>query len=192
MTDKIEELFGQIALRFNLISQARLDEALKLRNSQGERRPIGIILKDLGFLQERDVEHILAAQKGLVTTPAERPKAAKEDNLFGKIAIRLGLCTEEQIRECLLLQAQMSREHYLRLGDTLIIKGYLTPQRAKKVLDTQRGLLLYCPNCDTQYNVVMFNPGASLVCYRCGEPLRVPTRIQVPDDDESLYFGDEG
>jgi len=64
----------------------------------------------------------------------------------------------------------------MRLGDIMVIKGYLTVEQVKKITDTQKGLIVYCPQCDTQYNVVMFRPGASIQCYKCGSPLRIPAR----------------
>ena len=64
-------------------------------------------------------------------------------------------------------------------------------EQVKKITDTQKGLIVYCPQCDTQYNVVMFRPGASIQCYKCGSPLRIPARATSQSVDESLYFGDQ-
>jgi hypothetical protein len=83
---------------------------------------------------------------------------------------------EDQLGECLAMQEQLPKDRFMRLGDIMIIKGVLTVEQVRKILDTQRGLILYCPQCDTQYNVVMFRPGASIVCYRCGTALRIPMR----------------
>ncbi|HYE99088.1 MAG TPA: hypothetical protein VEJ18_09265, partial [Planctomycetota bacterium] len=139
----------------------------------------------------KDLERIVEAQKALLAEASVRQKAVREDNLFGKVAIRLGYCTEEQLAECLALQEQLPKDRFMRLGDILVIKGYLTVEQVRKVSETQKGLIVYCTQCDTQYNVVMFKPGASLQCYRCGSPLKIPTRSTSSHLDEALYFGEE-
>ena len=61
----------------------------------------------------------------MLTDASNRQKAVREDNLFGKVAIRLGCCVEEQLQECLALQEQLPKERFMRLGDIMVIKGYL-------------------------------------------------------------------
>jgi hypothetical protein len=188
---KADSLFGQIALRLNIITKKQLQDALELQRFSKTPKPLGVLLIEMKYVTEKDLEKILAAQKAILAEAAVRQKAVREDNLFGKVAIRLGFCTEEQLAECLSLQEQLPKERFMRLGDILVIKGYLTVEQVKKVTDTQKGLIVYCGSCDTQYNVVMFRPGASLQCYRCGSPLRIPTRSTNKSIDEAIYFGEE-
>ena len=188
---RADGLFGQIALRLGILTKAQLQEALDLQRFAQGHKPLGVLLMELKYVGDKDLERILEAQKAMLTDASTRQKAVREDNLFGKVAIRLGCCIEEQLQECLALQEQLPRERFMRLGDIMVIKGYLTVEQVKKITDTQKGLIVYCPQCDTQYNVVMFRPGASIQCYRCGSPLRIPRRTTSPSTDESLYFGDQ-
>jgi hypothetical protein len=189
--NRADSLFGQIALRLGIVNKQQLQEALELQRFSKDTKPLGVLLMELRFVTEKDLERIIAAQKALLAEAANRQKAVREDNLFGKVAIRLGFCTEDQLQECLGLQEQLPKERFMRLGDILVIKGYLTVEQVKKVTDTQKGLIVYCGSCDTQYNVVMFRPGASLQCYRCGSALRIPTRATNKSIDEAIYFGEE-
>jgi len=188
---KADQLFGQIAMRLGIVTREQLNEALELQRYAQGHKALGVILIELKWVQPKDLERIVDAQKAMLAEAAGRQKAVREDNLFGKVAIRLALCTEEQLAECLSLQEQLPKDRFMRLGDILVIKGYLSVEQVKKVTDTQKGLILYCGQCDTQYNVVMFKPGASLQCYRCGSPLRIPTRSTTTHLDEALYFGEE-
>ena len=188
---RADSLFGQIAMRLNIISKEKLQEALELQRYAKSHKPLGVILMEMGHVTQKDLEKIVEAQQAMLAQASMRQKAVKEDNLFGKVSIRMGFCTEEQLAECLALQEQLPKERFMRLGDILVIKGYLSVEQVKKITDTQKGLIVYCPNCDTQYNVVMFRPGASLQCYRCGSPLRIPNRSTSPSLDESIYFGEE-
>lgn len=187
---RADSLFGQIALRLGIVTKEQIQEALELQRCAKEHRPLGMILMELKLVTEKDLERIISAQKRLVDQATQRAKAVKEDNLFGKVAIRMGMCNEDQLQECIIMQEQLPPDRFMRLGDIMVIKGYLTVEKVKKIIDMQRGLILYCPTCDTQYNVVMFRPGASLQCYRCGAPMRIPTRGTKPDMDEAIYFGE--
>jgi len=188
--NRADTLFGEIALRLGILTAQQLDEALEIQKSLPERRPLGMILMDRNYVTQPDLERILAAQRRMVDQVVLRAQAAKEDSLFGKVALRMNFCGEEQLRECLMIQEQLPAEHFMRLGDIMVIKGYLRVEQVQKVLEMQQGLILSCPSCKTSYNVVMFRPGASLQCYHCGSPLRVPLRLTSPDIDEAIYFGE--
>jgi hypothetical protein len=187
---RADRLFGQIAMKLGVVTQQQLQDALEVQRFAQGHKPLGLILIELKFVTPQGLERILEEQKRILADAGNRQKAVKEDNLFGKVAIRMGFATEEQLAECLALQEQLPKDRFMRLGDILVIKGYLTVEQVKKVTDTQKGLIVYCTHCDTQYNVVMFKPGASLQCYKCGSPLRIPTRSTPGSLDEALYFGD--
>ena len=164
MTDarptKADLLFGQLGLKTGVLEKRHLQEGLAKQDIPGENRPLGQILIDLGHITPEGVDQIIAAQKELLTKKRSRSKAEKEDNLFGKVAIRLGFCTGEQVSEALDTQENLPANRFMRLGDIMVIKGYLTPENIQKILDTQKGLIMYCERCDTQYNVLLFKPGA--------------------------------
>jgi hypothetical protein len=187
---RADSLFGQIALKLQIITKQQLGEALELQRFAKVQKPLGVLLMELKYVTQEDLEKIVKAQSELLQAASTRQKAVREDNLFGKVAIRMEFCTEEQLGECLALQEQLPKERFMRLGDIMVIKGYLTVEQVKKISDTQKGLILYCHQCDTQYNVVMFRPGASIQCYRCGSALRIPNRSTSPSVDEAIYFGE--
>ena len=188
---RADGLFGQIAVRLGILTKQQLQEALELQRFAVGHKPLGVLLMELNYVKEADLARIIEAQKEMLTDASVRQKAVREDNLFGKVAIRLSCCKEEHLQECLALQEQLPKERFMRLGDIMVIKGYLTVEQVKKITDTQKGLIVYCPQCDTQYNVVMFRPGASIQCYKCGSPLRIPARATSQSVDESLYFGEQ-
>lgn len=63
------------------------------------------------------------------------PISGPSDSQFGGMAVRLGHCTEHQVRECLAVQAAMKQMGVLEpIGEILIKKGYLTPPQQKQIL----------------------------------------------------------
>ena len=65
--------------------------------------------------------------------------ANKADYTFGQIAIRDNICTFEQVKECLDIQAKLRTLGIepKKLGEILIEKGYLTPDQAVQVAKSQ-------------------------------------------------------
>lgn len=187
---KADSLFGQIAVRLGIVTQKQLEEALEIQRFATGHRPLGLVLIDLKYVTQKDLDRIIKTQEEILQQQNARHRAVREDNFFGKVAIRLGYCTEEQLGECLALQEHLPPQRFMRLGDIMVIKGYVTVDQVRKVVETQKGLIVYCPGCDTQYNVVMFKPGASIQCYRCGTPLRIPARA-LSSTEQGLYLGDE-
>lgn len=60
-------------------------------------------------------------------------------NRFGKLAIKLGYCTREQLNEAMKVQAAAAKAGFRkRLGDILVKKGYLTPEQLKRILSSQK------------------------------------------------------
>ena len=129
-------------------------------------------------------------RKGFSSTVSRKTKQREEheDNLFGKIAVRLHFLTEDELEDCLTLQHKISSQTMMRLGDIMAKLGLITPKQIREILSHQLGLIVYCPTCDTQYNVVMFRPGAAIPCYGCGKKILTPERTLIPGKDIEVYF----
>jgi len=95
-----------------------------------------------------------------------------EDLLLGKLAIREGLCTQEQIDECLKMQSMDSAP--APLGDILLFKGYLTSVQLKGLLSRQHKKVMACPSCRLSFTVLTLSEGKSARCPRCKSPLGDP------------------
>src|SRR6185436_16519339 len=65
--------------------------------------------------------------------------ANKSDYTFGQIAIRENICSFEQVKECLDIQAKLRTLGIepKKLGEILIEKGYLTPEQAVQLAKAQ-------------------------------------------------------
>ena len=61
---------------------------------------------------------------------------SKEDNLFGRLALHYKLLTRDQLVDA--LQQQEREGHRRKIGEILIERGLLTPQRFQQLLQAQR------------------------------------------------------
>lgn len=68
-------------------------------------------------------------------------KATIKEVLFGRLATRGKFVTEEQIAECLALQDRYRTQGgpVPRLGEILAVKGYMSAEQVRAVLDGQHG-----------------------------------------------------
>lgn len=175
--EKADRLFGKVAVKLGVISEAQMREALELQRFMKDPIPLGAILQKMGLLKDGDLERIISAQSKGNGESGDRAKSLHEDNLFGKVAVSLGYLSEDELEECVNLQVSQFKSKFIRLGDIMIQRGFLSPRQVAHILQHQRGLELFCPACDHPYNVVMFNPGTTLLCYRCGANMRIPVSV---------------
>jgi DNA-directed RNA polymerase subunit RPC12/RpoP len=105
-----------------------------------------------------------------------------EDLLLGKMAVREQLCTQEQVEECLRVQAN-SREA-APLGDILLYKGYVTEVQLKALLSRQQKKVMACPACGLRFTVVTLSGGKSARCPKCKGPLTETPAALVRTDAE--------
>jgi uncharacterized paraquat-inducible protein A len=103
----------------------------------------------------------------------------EEESDLGRQAVLRGLCTADQLEECLRLRS--SRRPPPPLGDLLLYKGYLTPPQLED-LRSRRKKTMACPRCALTFTVLTRSDGSSARCTRCQGPLtdrgtegRVPT-----------------
>jgi len=103
-----------------------------LRAGQSAPRLVEIALEE-GYLSRRQAEALLRLQE------LHRPPAY--DRTFGAIAVMRGFGTQEQVDECLHEQEHMlqDREEAPMLGEILELKGYMTAEQVRSVLETQAG-----------------------------------------------------
>ena len=169
-----ESLFGKIALAQGYCTQEQLDECLKLQlQLQSPHQPaprLGQLLVDKGYLQPAQLEIVLQIQKQNADLVDPLVRKRKESVLFGKLAVRDGLTTEERINECLRLQ---DREGETRtLGELLVARNYLTAAQVKELLSRQLKRIMVCPACKLSFTVLSQSEGKRIDCPRCKGPLQ--------------------
>src|SRR5262245_57808551 len=102
---RTDRLFGHIAVELGIVTPEQLEEALQVQAAVSSRPPpLGVVLMELRLVTPEDLERIVETQRKIVEEIRGREKEQKDDNLFGKVAVRLGFVTQEQLYKCLELQ----------------------------------------------------------------------------------------
>jgi uncharacterized paraquat-inducible protein A len=94
----------------------------------------------------------------------------REDMLLGTLAVRHGICTVEQVDECLRMQSMAGSD--APLGDLLLFKGYLTAPQLRDLLARQHKKVMACLACRLSFTVVTLSQGKTVRCPRCKGPLQ--------------------
>lgn len=174
MSTKTDHLFGRIAINAGLVTEAQVDECIRLQETLREWKPLGQILIERGYTTESEVRKLLDLQRQKLNAEAVRSRERRADSLFGKLVVRFGYATEEQVNEALTIQATDEKCRNLRLGELLVARGYISADHIQRILAYQKGKLVNCPQCSLQHNVILFQSGEEILCHRCSAKIVVP------------------
>jgi twitching motility protein PilT len=78
-------LLGRLAVHLKMISLEQLNEALRVQGQSGEERSLGLVFRELGFLNQGQIEKLVEAQKRVIAK--EREKAGVEPTPAAKPAV---------------------------------------------------------------------------------------------------------
>jgi DNA-directed RNA polymerase subunit RPC12/RpoP len=164
-----ELLFGKIAVGQKFCTQVQVDACTKLQlQMQSPHEParrLGDLLVEKGYLTQEQHEKVLELQRRNLEAIDPLVKKRKEAILFGKLAAREGLATEEEVNECLRLQGQTGETR--SLGEIMIEKNYLTGVQVKDLLSRQLKKIMSCPTCGLSFTVLTLSQGKRIDCPKC-------------------------
>ena len=119
---KVQPLVGQFLVKERLITEAQLDEALRVQASLDTYTPIGHVLVGQRIITLKQLNAVLDKYR-------KRPK-------LGAVLIAAKVITEEQLHEAILRQ----RARHARLGDTLLHLGFATETQIRQAICIQLNL----------------------------------------------------
>src|SRR5262245_21923675 len=123
-----------------------------------------------GYLTAIQNARILEIQQKNMDLVDPLVKKRKESILFGKLAVKLGLVTADEVNECLRSQAEPGETR--SLGEILVAKGYLTTIQVKDILEKQLKKIMSCPVCKLSFTVLTLSEGKQIDCPKCKGPLK--------------------
>lgn len=178
---KEDLLFGKVALRKGMISQAQLDECLKEQEASEGAKLIGMVLLERGYISRDQQREIIEYQKQHQNRPVTDPEEQKADIAFGFLAVQKNYTTLNRVYECVREQARTAKLGlFFRLGEIFVNKGYLTVDQVQDILRDQNKTILECEGCATRYNVIGYEEGKTIKCTKCGRRLVAPDDMSSP------------
>jgi LSD1 subclass zinc finger protein len=137
-------LFGSMAVRAGLITEAQLKECLDFQAAEraagrGVGR-LGELLASKSYLKPEQIQAILDGQ------------ASQSGGKFGEIAVRLKLCPAAAVEAALATQ-QSKEKSNKRLGEIMVEAGELRAHHVAAILECQGLSLEACPGCGQAVNL---------------------------------------
>jgi len=131
-------LFGRIAVKLGVVSRKDLNVALAAQDS-GESRQVGKILLDRGAMDQDGLLKVLKIQRHNLGARSAYADTARENQLFGRIALREGWVTERQLNESLRVQGRAEETTHLhqRIGEVMVRRKFLEKKQVQKILRMQ-------------------------------------------------------
>jgi len=171
-----ETLFGRIAVFNNYLRQDQLDECLAIQRTDATERCIGDILLEKGYISQEALRTILEIRRKKVRKVPQRPEEFRESNrAFGDLALGLGWITLDDLEGAVLEQQRLLQLNlHFCLGEVFLAQGKLTTSQVVDLLSKQGKCILFCPVCESHFNVVKFQTWKTYHCPSCDAELLHP------------------
>ena len=164
-------LFGRIAIELGFCVAAQIEDCLVIQAQSDEGMSLGHHLVREGYLIEDQFSKVLERQRLVLHKKRKLPALSKDDLLFGRMAVREGLATVEQVKAALKEQAQ--KRDGKGIGELLKAQGVLSAAEVEWILGRQLKWVMSCPTCFTTFTVRSTSRTPSKAqCPRCRVPLR--------------------
>lgn len=163
-----ERVFGQIAVHLGFATQAQVDGAVREQEGMAEPPPLGMILVQHGFMTAIQATTVLRRQQELLAQLPPNCAIATPGQLFGQIAVALGMVRAEQVTNALQVQARGAAAGLTQpLGEVLVDFGLLTMAQVVTVLEAQAHAVRFCDQCGKPVIALAVASGAAVRCVRC-------------------------
>jgi len=165
MLDTRGLVIGELAVRDRLITRDQLDDVVDLQQKSNFSQPLGSLMLERKLLTHAQLDGLLQRQKEVLQ---DYEKALSVSGLFGRIAIEVGLITEQQlstaIRRQLTLDFQGKRT---KIGQILLAMKAIRPSGFWEVIRAQG--TFRCGDCGHVLDEPRFEQTA-IHCEKCGKP----------------------
>ncbi|NUM36643.1 MAG: protein kinase [Candidatus Brocadiae bacterium] len=113
----------------------------------------------------------------------ENPSEENRHALFGKTAILLKMITQDQLNDALL--AAVTSHKGKRLGEILVDMGYLNPEQVEMILARQKTKMMYCPQCQNKYQILLYQDSKKYECKHCQTELQIyKSKLKSLEDEK--------
>jgi hypothetical protein len=194
--------FAEIALGLRYCNREQVRRCLAIQESTAEHLSLGQSLLREAFITQEQHSHVLAllresVKEGRALDASARPSEPSrhppsdtstsggwEDDQLGKLALREGWLTPEDLRAC--GQGEDPRAPRRPLVEILVSRGFLTPARAGDLLKRVSRRRMRCRGCAKTFNVLSLAGSRAVRCPVCDVPLEAGKVPGQPEPQDSL------
>jgi hypothetical protein len=136
-----DQAFIELALQYKYVTQADVDKCLEIQKKLPGQVGIGEILRSHKYLEDTEYNIIITLLR-YKTGPAAAKLAVSHttgdsrtrDRHIAEVALREGLVSEDQLKECVEQQKKLQKEGQAKsLATIMVSRGYLSEKQAEFV-----------------------------------------------------------
>ena len=163
-------VFARIGIELGYCTRPQVEACLAIQARSDRPMSLGHHLVQEGHLTEAQHSTVLEKQRRDLRRVDPVQSSPKADLLFGRLIVREGFATEEDVAAALREQGETGDRR--SLGEVLIARGVLEPRQVEWILGQQSKWIMRCPRCSVSLTVhsTSRNPRKA-ACPRCGVAL---------------------
>lgn len=177
------KLIGKLAVRFHMLSEEQLQQALAQQGAGEDKVPLGQTLVKMGLISESQLSFLIGAQ--------EMKALRARDLKFGSIAVENGFVTELQVEAALQCQKEQFIKHkkILLIGDIMVADGIISEEQKQSVIEVQQRILKVREEhsatlaSQNEEQILSAEEGAELIVSKDGMTATLRAAISVPVEE---------
>jgi len=183
------QAFAKIILELGFCTPAQIERCLRIQTDTTEGLSLGQSLLREGHISDAQYSEVLQKMRPgarkTAAPPAKRKSLSaqeQEDDLLGKLALREGWISAEELSRCRREEAPGAVAR--TLGEILISRGALLPAQVKELLGRLTRRAMSCRACKASYSILSIAESKFVACPRCGKPLaegQLASSTSAPD-----------
>lgn len=155
-------------------------------------KSLGTIMLEQEYISKEQLNEILRIRSENLDAATRHPAEKLEDMIMGRLAVKYGYATEDNVNDALRLQRlRESKGNFYRLGEILVEKGYASVRDVLTLISMCNKRILICSTCGAKFNTAKFEPGKKYKCKRCKSPLAIPPPIESIDFGTTVFTTEE-
>ena len=162
-------LLGKIAVEFKFCTEEQVNRCLEIQARSATPVPLGHQLMQEGYLTPEKHSKVLEIQRARMIRIDPVANTSKEAFLFGRLAVREGMATQDQLNACLRLQGRAGEKR--SLGEIMVAERVLSKDQVKNLLARQSKRIMSCASCQVSFTVHTISRDKPIHCPRCKAPL---------------------
>ncbi len=165
MLDTRGLVIGELAVRDKLISRDQLDDIINAQQKSNFSQPLGALMLEHKLLSKEQLDGLLKRQKEVLQ---DYEKALSVSGLFGRIAIEVGLISEQQLSTAIRRQLTLDFDgKHTKIGQILLAMKAIRPSGFWEIIRAQG--TFRCGGCGHVLDEPRFEKSA-IHCEKCGKP----------------------
>jgi len=166
-------ILGEIAIKAKVLTRAQLDKCLEEQKKLSRWKSLGEFLLENKYVTPSQLQLLVDVQRRNLEMKTYNRRQLRQENLFGRLVVRMGFAKESQVEQALNEQCSNDDAPFDKLGEVMLKMKMISREQLSRVIQFQSKRQIICPRCSQKYNLILYNAGVKIKCYICNTEMRI-------------------